>query len=99
MLVTIEYTDREALIGSEAEHNAKHLFGEHAKVTVRPDSNEPKDIIYFGIQQLITNEQLALLYDRAASYNKDISQFRNQVIATLTDLLDQVIIDNESRVT
>lgn len=98
MQVTIEYTDETAFVSAEAEQNAKHLFGEHARVTVKPDSNDPEDIIYFGIQQLITSDQLSLLFDRDKVYNKEVVGLRAGAISKITTLLDQVLIDNESRV-
>ncbi len=97
MQVTIEYTDESALLYAEVARNAKHQFGEHTQVTIRPDSNHPTDVIYFGIQQLITSDHLSLLYD-SDNYNKELPKFRANALAKLGELLDQVIIDNESKV-
>lgn len=98
MKINLEFNDRTSLLISEVIRNAEHLHGENVKVRVSPDSSAPIDIIYFGIQQMITSEQLSLLYD-SDNYNKDISVLRATTLSKLGSILDQVIIDNETRVT
>ena len=97
MQVTIQYTDSSSLLLAEIVRNAKHSFGENTQVTVGPDSNKASDIIYFGVQQLITSDHLSLIYD-SENYNKDLPKFRAQIITKLGEILDQVLIDNETRV-
>jgi len=63
-----------------------------------PDSTLAYDHIYFGLQQLITHEQLSLLFDKGSSYQQDIKRLRDQVIYKVTEIVDQVFIDNESKV-
>jgi hypothetical protein len=50
------------------------------------------------LQQLITHEQLSLLYDKDTVYQKDIKKLRESVLYKVTEIIDQVIIDNESKV-
>lgn len=97
MLVNISYFDSSVLSKAEIERQAKHMFGEHAKTSVMPESDDPLDVLYFAVQQIITSDQLSLLYDSDA-YNKDIKELRLKTLMKLEEVLDQVIIDNESRV-
>ena len=98
MQVTITYTDSAALTKEEIVRHATHHFGKMAQVTVMPDSNNAHDLIYFGIQQVITHEQLSLLFDRNSSYQQDIARLRKDTLQKLAELLDSVIIDNEAKV-
>ena len=97
MQVTIKYNDASALLLAEVVRNAKHAFGENTQVRIAPDSGNPEDVIYFGIQQLITSDHLSLLYDSIA-YNKELPKFRASIITKLGEILDQVLIDNETKV-
>ncbi len=98
MRVTISYTDNESFTVEEVVKQAVHNYGKLAKVEVMPESTMAYDYIYFGLQQLITHEQLSLLFDGGASYQQDIKRLRDQVLYKVTEILDQVIIDNESKV-
>jgi hypothetical protein len=63
-----------------------------------PESTIAYDLIYFGLQQLLTHEQLSLFYDSGGSYQQDIKKLRSDVIYKIEEIIDQVIIDNESKV-
>jgi hypothetical protein len=82
----------------EVVKQATHNYGKAAQVDITPESTMAYDHIYFGLQQLITHEQLSLLYDSGASYQQDIKKLRNEVMYKITEIVDQVIIDNESKV-
>jgi hypothetical protein len=56
------------------------------------------DHIYFGLQQLVTHEQLSLLFDKGSSYQQDIKKLRENIVYKVTEIIDQVIVDNESKV-
>lgn len=77
---------------------AKRNYGEHVQVEVTPTSSDPKDIIYFAIQQLVTYEQLSALFDAPHLYENELVVLRAR-IRELFDLeLESVIKDNEKRV-
>lgn len=97
MLVNISYVDNSVLSKAEIERQARHTFGEYTKISVMPESDDPSDVLYFAIQQLITGDQLAIFYDSDV-YSKDLKELRTKILVKLTEVLDQVIIDNESRV-
>ena len=82
----------------EVVKQAVHNYGRLAQVEVMPDSTMAYDHIYFGLQQLITHEQLSLLFDKGSSYQQDIKRLRDQIIYKVTEIVDQVFIDNESKV-
>lgn len=98
MKVTITYHDNESLTVEEVVRQATHNYGKSAKVEIEPESWIAYDAIYFGLQQLITHEQLSLLYDRGSNYQQDLKKLRSDVLYKVQELLDQVIIDNESKV-
>ena len=99
MLINIRYHDETALNIEEVVKEAKRIHGKNVEVTVSPTSNMPYDLAYFAIQQLITNEQIALLFNNKETYQKDILALRSRIILKLNEVLDSVIIDNETRVT
>jgi hypothetical protein len=41
---------------------------------------------------------LSLLYDSGATYQQDIKKLRDQIMYKVTEIVDQVIIDNEAKV-
>lgn len=98
MKVTIEYFDNESFTKEEIVRNATHHFGRGAQVTVMPDSANAHDLIYFGIQQIITHEQLGLLFNNKDTYQTDIGKLRKETVEKLLEILDTVIIENEAKV-
>jgi len=98
MKVTITYHDSESFTVEEVVIQAVHNYGRLAQVDVMPDSTMAYDHIYFGLQQLVTHEQLSMLFDKDTSYQQDIKRLRNQIIYKVTEIIDQVIVDNESKV-
>jgi len=98
MKVTITYHDSESFTVEEVVKQAVHNYGRLAQVEVMPESTMAYDHIYFGLQQLITHEQLSLLFDKGSRYQQDIKRLRDQIIYKVTEIVDQVFIDNESKV-
>ena len=98
MKVTITYHDNESFTVEEVVKQAVDNYGRMAQVEITPESTMAYDHIYFGLQQLITHEQLSMLFDKGASYQHDIKKLREQVLYKVTEIIDQVIIDNESKV-
>lgn len=98
MQVTLKYHDNSSLTVEEVVRQAQNNYGKGVKVEILPDSTIAYDLIYFGLQQLITHQQLSLLFDRGSNYQDDIAKLRKDVLYKVHELLDQVIIDNESKV-
>lgn len=98
MQVTLKYYDDHALTVEEVVKLAQQNYGKNVKVEVQSDSSAPHDLIYFALQQIVTYRQLSLLYDNKYSYQNDIKLLRAEVLTKLEEILDSVIIDNESRV-
>jgi hypothetical protein len=98
MKVTITYHDNSSFTMEEVVKLAMDNYGRAAQVEVMPESTMAYDHIYFGLQQLITHEQLSLLFERDSSYQQDIKRLRQEILYKVTEIIDQVIIDNESKV-
>ena len=98
MKVTITYHDNDSFTIEEVVKQAVHNYGKAAQIEIMPESTLAYDHIYFGLQQLITHEQLSLLYDKDTAYQQDIKKLRESVLYKVTEIIDQVIIDNESKV-
>ena len=98
MKVNIEYFDTESLTVEEVVRQAVHNYGKNVKVEVMPESTIAYDLIYFGLQQLLTHEQLSLLFARDDSYQENIRKLRSDILYKVHEIIDQVIIDNESKV-
>ena len=95
----ITYHDNESLTVEEVVKQAVHNYGKQVQVNIMPESTIAYDLIYFGLQQLVTHEQLSMLFDRGTSYQKDMKKFREEILYKVTEIIDQVIVDNESKVT
>lgn len=99
MQVNIKYYDNDSLTVEEIVQQAHTNYGKNVKVEIMPDSFMAYDFIYFGIQQLITHEQLSLFYSNNDAYRIDLQKLRSEILYKIQEILDQVIIDNESKVT
>ena len=98
MKVTITYHDTDSFTVDEVVRQAALNYGKMAQVEIAPDSTLAYDYLYFGLQQLATHEQLSLLFDRGANYQEDIKQLRASILYKVTEILDQVLVDNEDKV-
>ncbi len=98
MEVTLTYTDTTSLTVEEIVSQAVHTHGKHVKVKIMPESTNAHDLIYFGIQQIMTHRQLSLLYEDKSMYTTSMQKLRNETLYKIQEILDQVVIDNESKV-
>jgi len=98
MKVTITYHDNESFTVEEVVKQAVHNYGKAVDVEIMPESTMAYDHIYFGLQQLITHEQLSILFEQGGTYQQDIKKLREEILYKVTEIIDQVIIDNESKV-
>ncbi len=98
MKVTITYHDNDSFTVEEVVKQAVQNYGKAAQVDIMPESTMAYDHIYFGLQQLITHEQLSLLFDRGSNYQGEVRKLRQDVLYKVTEIIDQVIIDNEAKV-
>jgi len=98
MKVKITYHDNESFTMSEIQAMAKRNYGNNVNVEVLPESSMPHDMLYFALQQMITHEQLSLLYTSGALYAKDLKELRSEIIYKVEEILSEVIMDNEQKV-
>lgn len=99
MKVKVEYHDTESFLVEEVIRQAKDNYGKTAIVSVLPESDTPVDFLYFAIQRLITGKHLTLLYDSKELYQKDLEVLRNETMYKIGEVLNDVIIDNENKLT
>ena len=98
MKITLEYHDDTSFTKEEVVKQAEHNYGRNVKVSIMPDSTKAHDLIYFGIQSIITHDQLGFLFNDKLGYQKSIQNLRNDTLYKIEEILSQVIIDNEARV-
>ncbi len=99
MKVTIVYHDLDSLTVEEVVQRAKVNYGEFVDVEIQPESTDPLDTIYFAIQQLITHEQLSLLFDDKNLYPQRLLELKSKVSILMQRELSSVIKDNEIKST
>ena len=99
MKVTITYQDTESLTKEEILNDAKSRYGNGVSVSIIPPSDEPWDLIYFALQNLLTYDQLNAYYDDGPLYKDKLGIIKNSIIARFSDELNQVIKDNEAKFT
>lgn len=98
MEVTIKYNDEHSLTVEEVVRQAEHNYGKAVIVDIMPDSSKAYDLIYFGLQQIMTTQQLCMLYDDKTGYQPKLKNLRSETLFKLQEIVDQVIIDNEAKV-
>jgi hypothetical protein len=99
MQVQINYIDREAFTTEEIVANARRIHGETTTVTILPESNRNKDFLYFALQNMITHQQLSLFFDNRDTYSIELQKLRADIMYLVQEVMDNVIIDNESKLT
>lgn len=99
MQVTIKYSDDSSLTKEEILRQCYHNYGESAQVEIMPDSSKPHDLIYHAVRLIMTHDQISMFFDNKLEYPKKIQKLRNEMIMKISEIVDQVIIDNEERVT
>lgn len=97
MEVTIKYHDSDSLTAEEVVQQAIHTYGPKTIVEVRADSLAPHDQIHFALQQIVTYRQLDAFYNNREIYQAKIAALRKEVLLEFAELLDSVIIENESK--
>jgi hypothetical protein len=97
MQVIVKYHDNDSFLIEEVIKQAKDNYGAKASVKVLPESDTPIDYLYFALQRLITGEHLSLLYDSGSTYHQDLGKLRAETLFKVGEVLNEVIIDNESR--
>jgi hypothetical protein len=98
MKVTITYYDTDSLTREEVVRQAKHNYGEHAQVEIMPTSDDPKDLIYFALQQLVTYEQLSSYFDAPHTYKESMSELHARMLSIANQEIYNVLLDNEKKV-
>lgn len=99
MEVTIKFNDEHSLTVEEIVKQAEQNYGRSVVVDVMPDSTKAYDLIYFGLQQILTHQQLSMLFDDKSGYQSKLKNLRSDTLFKIQEIVDQVLIDNEAKVT
>ena len=99
MKVTITYYDYDSLTKEEILRQAKHNYGESVEIKVEPVSNDPWDMLHFALQNLITYDQLSLLFDSGPLYKSKLVELKLALLDKVEKELENVVQDNEEKVT
>lgn len=101
MKVTLSYIDDYSLTKEEVIRRAEQNYGKDIEIGIAPTSNNPLDLIYLGIQQLITHKQLSLYFDYSDDnlYSKKLEELKYETMLILQKELSDVLRDNELKVT
>lgn len=99
MQVIITYFDTTSLTKEEIVKQAKENYGHTATVEIRPVSNEPWDVLNFALQNLVTYDQISLLFDSGHEYQTKIKELKQSLLDKIGKELETVILDNEDKVT
>lgn len=98
MRVKIEVNDKEAFTIEDAKKMYSTPFSE-AKVEIFPDSDNPRDFIYFGVQNLYTIDQLDIFYEYYPHlYEENLLALKEKILKEISQIVDQVFRDNELKV-
>jgi hypothetical protein len=92
-----KFHDVDSFTSAEAIRRAKDVLGEFTDIKAYPSTNDPWDGIYFSLQQIITDEQLNILFDSGALYPSKLKELRSSILGRLEKELDEVIQDNEHK--
>lgn len=96
--VTIQYQDETSLTIEEIVKQAQVNYGNLAVVEVTSSSQLPHDQIYWALQQIVTREQVNLIFDKSCNYQMSLHALKSKTMKDIAEILDQVIIDNEAKV-
>jgi hypothetical protein len=97
--VNISFHDRDSFTTEEVIAAARRNYGRNVEVTITPESSKVEDILYLALQSLITQDQLSLFFDNKDTYSKELSKLRTEVMYKVQEVMDLVIVDNETRLT
>lgn len=99
MKINIEYHDPSALTIEEIVKNAKRTYGPTCNVKVSPESYLPHDLIAHALWQMTGAEQTAIFFNEGVLYPKKLKELRASVLYKMEEILDDVLIENEKRLT
>lgn len=97
MKATITYIDKKALSPEELVAQIHQEYGAMATISVSPDSNDPFHLMYFAMQELITNRQLDSFYDDGPLYPNKLKELMAEAEGLARTAILQVVQDNENK--
>ena len=80
MKLIAKFHDVDSFTATEAIRRAKDLLGNYTDIRAYPSTNDPWDIVYFALQQIVTGEQLNMLFDDGALSPVKLKFWRTQIL-------------------
>lgn len=97
--IRVTYHDNDALTVEEIVKNNKNIHGKTCEIEVFPESMLPHDLISFALWQMTAATQTAYFFNEKELYPKHIKEMRADIMYKLEEILDDVILENEERLT
>lgn len=99
MKVIVEYNDTTSFTAKEIKQNLQFLLGDNAEVTFHPTSNEPKAHIYYGLEAIINEIQIAEYFDsEKLTYEIRMEVMKEEILKIVSDTVDDIILRNEEKI-
>lgn len=96
-LVTVTYEDKTSIYDNEIIEQAKLIHGSNAEVEIKPSNPTPASYIYYGISQLISEEQTNIFFDQHEQYEIKLLTLKKDIDKQIKYILNKVIMDNENK--
>lgn len=97
--VNIQYVDKNSLTTEEVSRIAKDIHGENAVVEVTSVNDSVDAHLYYAIQKLITEEQIAIFFEFYPHlYEPKLEELKSKVLTRVQDVFYKVVKDNEEKV-
>lgn len=94
MQVTITFKDNSSFTTEDAISNHSKVYDYIADVETAPDNKNPESYIYFALQNMISEEQIAAYFDNKYEYEVIEAKLIKRVSETISEILNQVLKDN-----
>ena len=100
MKINVTYTDNTSFTKKEIEKNLQFLLGENITIEVAPNGNDPKDHIYFGLEQIISEIQIVEYFDSEKRvYEEHMATMKEEILSIVANVIDDIIKRNEDKIT
>jgi hypothetical protein len=99
MKVNVTYTDNSSFTGKEIKKNLQFLLGDNIDVEFSPNSDDPKAHVYFGLEQIINEIQIAEYFDSERGvYESRMAAMKEEILNIVASAIDDIIQRNEDKV-
>jgi RNA:NAD 2'-phosphotransferase (TPT1/KptA family) len=97
--VRLEFIDDHSISPEEVVESARALYGDSISVKISADSDDSFNLLYHAIQQHITMRQVHSYFDDGILYDSKVKQLAAEVQKLTEEAFNQVVMDNEDKLT